>query len=542
MKQKQFPTRFWNKQIRRATIILNVMRVVLLLVLLVFLMIMQLTHTIPQDVAWVAYQNARLLYFWWVLYAMLAVFSYLNPSWQHQQRKNYMPDITSVVDISMIMWLVYLLGGVGTGLGVLVLPFLAIACLLNYGQYPLIYAAYATLWVLYEIFLKYYLQRTNFLAEDSLLLFNQVALIASFFVVSLLTSFLVTYAVQADDDIEESQQAYARVDLLNKIVMNRMQEAAVVVDRKRRIWLFNRKALQYFPFLRVGDSARFLFEIINHWRNNVYQHFETTCQLHGKNVHVRAIPLVREREQFLTLFFRLEQERQIEAQTVKLASLGQLTANLAHEIRNPLSAMRQANGLLLETEEGNKMTEKLCRIIENNIARIDRMIEEVSLLNKKDRVNRERIDLEQLLEDFRQEFVLTKLNIKGSGCFKIILPISARLYVFFDSYHLLQILWNLCNNGWRYCSKTRSSLVIYVREKDENYISLQVWDDGEGVSPENQSKLFEPFFTTQKQSDGTGLGLYVARELAHANKGDLRYLGKEKVFELILPKVENDKS
>ena len=170
------------------------------------------------------------------------------------------------------------------------------------------------------------------------------------------------------------------------------------------------------------------------------------------------------------------------------------------------------------------------------------MIEEVSLLNKKDRVNRERIDLEQLLEDFRQEFVLTKLNIKGSGCFKIILPISARLYVFFDSYHLLQILWNLCNNGWRYCSKTRSSLVIYVREKDENYISLQVWDDGEGVSPENQSKLFEPFFTTQKQSDGTGLGLYVARELAHANKGDLRYLGKEKVFELILPRVENDKS
>ena len=97
-------------------------------------------------------------------------------------------------------------------------------------------------------------------------------------------------------------------------------------------------------------------------------------------MHVRAIPIIQENTELLMLFIRSDRERQIEAQTLKLTSLGLLTANLAHEIRNPLSAMRQASGLLQETAEeiNNPVLSRLSSIVEKNIARIDKMIEEVS--------------------------------------------------------------------------------------------------------------------------------------------------------------------
>lgn len=76
--------------------------------------------------------------------------------------------------------------------------------------------------------------------------------------------------------------------------------------------------------------------------------------------------------------------------------------------------------------------------------------------------------------------------------------------------------------------------------ESNNQWCIRFRDDGKGVAAENQPYLFDPFFTTEKSSGGTGLGLYVARELAHANKGDLRYIPKEKAFELILPKVEHE--
>lgn len=538
MDKNLFPVRYWNKKIRRVLSVLNGMRIALLLSLLVFFISIHYLQVLPNNTVWMAAAKIKLLYVWWVIYAFVALFSFIYPDWQ-RPNQGHLPSVNTALDISMITWLVYLMGGSGTGLGIVVLPFLAITCLLGYGQYSLLYAAYAALLVGFEIFLKYVWQGDSFLAEDTLLLFNQMVLIASFFVVSLLTSFSAQYVGQASISMHESQKAYDHIANLNKIVMNRMQEAAVVVDKTRHIWLFNRKALQYFPFLRVGANAGFLHPLLVRWQSNVRHSFEITCDINGKAMYIRAIPLVQEQAQFLTLFFRLESERVSEAQTVKLTSLGQLTANLAHEIRNPLSAMRQASGLLLEAEEGNAMAEKLCRIIENNIIRIDKMIEDVSVLNKQDRIQEELIDLAKFLDNFSQEFLLATPD--SSGCLKILLPISFHPMVFFDAFHLSQIMWNLCNNGWRYCSKSRGSLVINVSKMGDRNISLRVWDDGAGVPAEHLSKLFDPFFTTQKQSDGTGLGLYVARELAHANKGDLRYLEKEKVFELILRRAQHDK-
>ena len=112
-----------------------------------------------------------------------------------------------------------------------------------------------------------------------------------------------------------------------------------------------------------------------------------------------------------------------------------------------------------------------------------------------------------------------------------------QLAVTADPMHLQQIMWNLCNNAWRHSKKDESAIRVLIRPSGKLNISIVVSDNGAGVPPDIRNQLFEPFFTTEKT--GTGLGLYVARELAHANLGQLHYHPEMNGFELILPKDNN---
>jgi two-component system sensor histidine kinase PilS (NtrC family) len=94
----------------------------------------------------------------------------------------------------------------------------------------------------------------------------------------------------------------------------------------------------------------------------------------------------------------------------------------------------------------------------------------------------------------------------------------------FDPDHLRQIVWNLLRNAWRYCRKHAGSIRFTVETQD-NRVQIDIQDDGPGLTPEHQGKLFEPFFTTDAQ--GTGLGLFLARELAEANHAALAYVPGE---------------
>lgn len=537
---KELPSlRTWNHQLERLAQLMNILRICILTVVLLFVSVAQnlipVNTSITTGVLSYVLKNQMYIYIWCAIYGLLTMFTFANPNWQ-RQTNNTLPNASSVADIIMIAILAYLMGGSASGFAILILPFLATSCLFSYGRHPLLYAGFASFLILLEIFFRYIWDDQNFNSQETPLLVNQTMLIGAYYLVSTVTSFAVNYLMRADSSLNEHRIAYDRISNLTQIVMNRMQEAAIVVDNTRHIWLFNRKAGHYFPDLKVGQHANFLHELTSRWQQNPQQDFELTTSLNNKIMYIRAIPLLQEETQLLTLFLRTEHERLTEAQTVKLTSLGQLTANLAHEIRNPLSAARQASELLNETEEGNPITEKLCGIIEKNISRIDKMIEDVSKLNKRDTINTEQIDLKDFLHNFTQEFYLT--NPLSEGCLKIHFPTGTQPIVRFDAMHLQQIMWNLCNNAWRHSTKQKGSLVLSLRSIDDEQYSLRIWDDGQGVAEENQPHLFEPFFTTQSQNQGTGLGLYVARELAHANKGDLRYLARKKAFELVLPKVE----
>lgn len=525
----------WDFQLNKITRLLNILRISIIIGVLVFITLATNFSTTSETIArFSAVKNETWILMWCTCYGLLTMFTLAYPEWQKQKHKK-IPNATSAVDILLLAILTSLMGGTQSGFGILILPFLATSCLFSYGKHALIYAGFASSLVLVEMFWRYGWIGNNLHYQDVPIILNQIVLIGAFYLVSILTSYSANYLMRADSSVREHQQAYERINNLTRIVMNRMQEAAIVVDNDRKVWLLNRKAQEYFPTIQTGQYASFLHELTTHWQKNLKQDFETSAMINGKSMHVRAIPFLQKGGEFLTLFLRSEYERLSEAQTTKLTSLGQLTANLAHEIRNPLSAARQASGLLLEAEESNPTITTLCNIIEKNIARIDKMIEDVSALNKRDRITTETIDLKKFLENFYTEFQL--IHPESFGCLKSLFSSSTRPLVRCDNMHLQQIMWNLCNNGWRHSQKKKGSLVVSIQIPNDNTVSIHVWDDGAGVSEEHRIHLFEPFFTTQQQNKGTGLGLYIARELAHANKGDLHYLIKEKAFELTLPKA-----
>jgi two-component system sensor histidine kinase PilS (NtrC family) len=212
------------------------------------------------------------------------------------------------------------------------------------------------------------------------------------------------------------------------------------------------------------------------------------------------------------------QRAQDHAQQVKLAALGRLTANIAHEVRNPLSSISYATELLREGQTDPAQM-RLTRIILDNTARLNRIVQDVMQLNRRDRANAEPINLAKHLSIFSEE--LCRANRVPSSTVEITAPTEC--IVSFDRGHLDQVLWNLGQNALRYSQHKTGSLQLQLAISEEDgRITLEVIDDGPGVNAEAGLKLFEPFFTTE--SAGTGLGLYIGRELCEANGAFLEYV------------------
>lgn len=216
------------------------------------------------------------------------------------------------------------------------------------------------------------------------------------------------------------------------------------------------------------------------------------------------------------IFMQDVSEIENRAQQLKLASMGRLTASIAHEVRNPLSAISHAASLLREdvTEPTQR---RLLSILSENVVRLDRMIEDILKLSRKAQVYEEPIELASTLEGIVAEFV----DSNGLPPGQIALGDMRGYSVRFDPLHLREVVVNLLSNALRYASATDGSIRLQVRVPKPGRVELHVQDDGPPITPQVRAHLFEPFYTTS--SKGTGLGLYVARELCLNNGAMLDY-------------------
>lgn len=205
-----------------------------------------------------------------------------------------------------------------------------------------------------------------------------------------------------------------------------------------------------------------------------------------------------------------------QAQQLKLASMGRLTASIAHEVRNPLSAIGHATALLAEDLHGPAEV-RLLKIVGDNVARVNRMVEDILQLSRKAQPNGEPVPLAAFLEELKAEFC----EIHGLAGDIVYIGDPGGSAVRFDPLHLHEVLLNLLNNAVRYASRQPASIRIFPARDAAGRRELHVQDDGPGITPEVRDHLFEPFYTTS--SKGTGLGLYLARELCLNNDAKLDY-------------------
>src|SRR5450830_505414 len=220
--------------------------------------------------------------------------------------------------------------------------------------------------------------------------------------------------------------------------------------------------------------------------------------------------------EYVILFMQDVSDIENQAQQLKLASMGRLTASIAHEVRNPLSAIGHATSLLAE-DLNTPVHLRLLKIVGDNVARVNRMVEDILQLSRKAHSHGEPLALAQLVAELKSEFD----EVHGLAGEVLDIGRVGAVSVRFDPLHLREVLLNLLGNAVRYASREPSSIRLFVVAASGRPLELHVQDDGPGISPEVRAHLFEPFYTTS--SKGTGLGLYLARELCLNNEAMLDY-------------------
>lgn len=462
--------------------------------------------------------------FFWVaaIYTILVLASVLAVALR-KPRTNLQLAFQVCTDIAAIALLTYFGGGVQGNLGMLLLVSLALAGMIGRGRITLLFAALASIALLLE---HGYAVLTH---DASAGLFLQVGILCTaYFAVAWLAHSLSKYAVASE------KLAFLRgVDLSNMAEANRlmiqdMPDGVLVVDERGMVRQSNPGAERLLGYLfpaggriHLAECSPLLEAMFAAWRQNKALGHEV-LRLPGTNhpVRVRFLPVQREGFWGAVVVLEDMQRVQEQAQQVKLAALGRLTANIAHEVRNPLSSISYATELL--KEQGHDAAQaRLFQIILENTARLNRIVQDVMQVNRRDRLHAETLDLSSRLV----EFVENLCQVEQVPREVFVLEVQPGCVVQFDRGHFEQVLWNLCRNALRYSRRQTGSVHLCASTTTEGRTVLDVSDDGVGVSADAVPNLFEPFFTTD--AGGTGLGLYIARELCEANGASIEYRQQE---------------
>ena len=424
--------------------------------------------------------------------------------------------VTDTVAITLFM---HFGGGNGTGLGLILMVPMAAAGLHPQTRIMLFLPALASL----AVMLVQGLAALD--GSDATGGYLRAALLSvGFFTVAGISHILAKGALGAARIASEKSREAADLARINAKVIQDLPNGILVLSGDGQVLQYNQQAERLAGCTLAGHSglSHCHLGLAGVWQAWLAGQGGGSVVLpvgdNGRRLRFRLLELGPDRHDGAVVIIEDMSELEQEAIQMKLAALGRLTANLAHEIRNPLSAINHAAQLLGEDAGGDDATARLTRIIEDNVGRLNYLVEDVLSLSRRDRQDREAIRLAAYLADFVHQFQ------QGEAVAPGIIQVGAvdgDLAVWFDRVHLDQILWNLCRNACRHCSGAPGSVGLSA-EQAGDVVHIDLYNDGPAVPAELRQRLFEPFFSTEKA--GTGLGLYIALELAEANGGQLRCL------------------
>ncbi len=441
----------------------------------------------------------------------------------HHQRPGFLLQLYSVVftDIVLLTLLMHASGGVTSGLGMLLVVSVANGSMISAERVAGLFAALATIAVLLEqTYAQLWLPGSEFR-------FPQAGLLgATLFATAVLAHVLARRARRSEALARQRGLDLENMAQLTDHVIQRMLTGVIAVNNEGGIRLANLAALDLLGAptdshpVKLEQLSFHLREALQRWRRSGEKP-ATFITANGRRLLPRFMGLGHSRREGTLIFLEDAERTTRQAQQLKLASLGRLTAGIAHEIRNPLAAISHAGELLGESPQLDEGDRRLGEIIVNQSQRINRIIEDVLQLGRRDRSRPELFELSPWLHHFEEEF--RQINALEAG--EIIIEVEGLSpEVRIDRSHLEQILTNLCQNALRHSPEAgpegcRLRISCGVDTRHHPYLELR--DYGPGVDEETQQHLFEPFFTTE--SGGTGLGLYISRELAECNHAQLEY-------------------
>lgn len=467
------------------------------------------------------------------------------------------------LDVIILSLLLYTAGAPDLQLTMLYMVVVAASFMLLHGSQALIITLLAIIFVIYQQFF-YAIANSMSLAN----LGNALLMSASFLAVGGLSWSISQRLVQLEKVAVRHAKEVERLNSINQEVISQMVNGVIVIDDKQVV-LANLAAYQLLSIPSRHDNKSKPVAAFEQQLGQQHLQLFNAClsvaagltrtfiyelpavansSIIGK-LRVDIIPLKDDSKLIILEDLRREQAS---AQQLKLASLGQLTASIAHEIRNPLAAISQASQLLIEdviesemdndnalspfanNDINSQMTgnHELYKMIFSQTKRVNRIIEDVLKLSRQQTANQQTIILADWMPVFLDNY------FKGHDVF---LHVLTQPTISFDIHQLEQVLINLINNGLRYSSYAHPhafvEIEIYCADND---VIIDVLDGGTGVNADDLSALFNPFFTTEQS--GTGLGLYLSQAFCEANQARLLYVPEHQktCFRLIFPAVHND--
>ncbi len=419
-------------------------------------------------------------------------------------------------DIILLTLLMHACGGIKSGLGILIAVSIASGGLLIGGICAVLFAALASLAVLAERIFS-----DQYQAVDPSSYTYTGMLGAAFFTISLLSYILAKRSEDSLQLAEQQQKTIVKLEDLNQYIIQNLQSGIIITDQKQRIQMVNEAALkltkQTKPPKQLSHISPQLARAFRHWLFDSESDIVAIAIANGTDISGHFMLLSTHYDNFYMIILEDITLYNQRVQQGKLASLGRLTASIAHEIRNPLGAISHANQLLAESEQLADADHRLLNIIQTQCNRVNVIIEDILGLSKRHDSRRERIELTAWLDSYLKNFLALKQC--RADTFKLT-HATTPLYTFIDLNHLRQIMNNLCENALKYGKPELGHILIQSFSLD-GVPCIDIIDNGTGISHQHLNNLFEPFFTTSAQ--GTGLGLYISKELAELNQAKLSY-------------------
>ena len=333
---------------------------------------------------------------------------------------------------------------------------------------------------------------------------------------------------------------------VNEQIIRRMQTGVLACDAKGNIGMINERAK---ALLGIADTekkkaqlatvAPELLDTLKQWLENPSGQLKKPFRSKpGYVLLPRYVMLGAKQRSGILIFIDDTALLKQQAQQLKIAALARLTASIAHEIRNPLGAISNAAQLLGESTDRHPDDQRLVQIIGDHARRMNVIVENITQLGRRDRVNQLPLRLAAWIQEFIEQYAEhTKLPaeaISWSGPQDLVMCV--------DPDQLYQVVVNLCENSLRHCPPFTGGeplIRLHFGTTEDGKPYLEVTDRGSGIPPDIVENIFDPFFTTTPQ--GTGLGLYIARELCEGNGGGLEHLPGNEVgarFRATLAKAE----